>query len=84
MAARDFRLINHPPYSPDLTPADFFLFPTIKRQLAGKTLTQETFKTMWAGAARTIAEEDYAAAFRRWYERCEKCVRIGGGYVEKS
>jgi histone-lysine N-methyltransferase SETMAR len=69
MAARDFRVIDHPPYSPDLAPADFFLFPTIKRQLAGKTLTQDTFKTMWEGAARTIAEEDYAAAFRRWYER---------------
>jgi hypothetical protein len=49
MAARDFRLIDHPPYSPDLAPADFFLFPTIKRQLAGKTLTQETFDMMWEG-----------------------------------
>jgi hypothetical protein len=39
---------------------------------------------MWEGAARTIAEEDYADPFRRWYERCEKCVRIGGRYVEKS
>jgi hypothetical protein len=36
MAARDFRLIDHPPYLPDLGPADFFLFPTIKWQLAGK------------------------------------------------
>jgi histone-lysine N-methyltransferase SETMAR len=84
MAARDFRLIDHPPFSLDLAPADFFLFPIIKRQLAGKTLTQETFKTMWEGVARTIAEEDYAAAFRRWYEGCEKCVRNGGGCVEKS
>jgi histone-lysine N-methyltransferase SETMAR len=84
MAARDFRLIDHLPYLPDLSPADFFLFLTIKRQLAGKTLTQETFETMWEGAARTITEEDYAAAFRRWFERCEKCVRISGGYVEKS
>jgi histone-lysine N-methyltransferase SETMAR len=36
MVARDFRLIDHPLYSPDLAPANFFLFPTIKRQLAGK------------------------------------------------
>jgi histone-lysine N-methyltransferase SETMAR len=84
MAARNFRLIDHLPYSLDLVPADFFLFPTIKRQLAGKTLSQETFKTMREGAARTIAEEDYATAFRRWFERCEKRIRLGGGYVEKS
>jgi hypothetical protein len=25
IAAKDFRLINHPPYSPDLAPADFLL-----------------------------------------------------------
>jgi histone-lysine N-methyltransferase SETMAR len=49
MAAKDFRLMNHLPYSPDLTPVDFFLFLTIKRQLVGKTLTQETFKSMWEG-----------------------------------
>jgi hypothetical protein len=41
------------------------LFLTIKRQLAGKALTQETFKVMWEGATRTIAEEDNAVAFRR-------------------
>jgi histone-lysine N-methyltransferase SETMAR len=28
--------IRHPPYSPDLTPADFFLFPTVKTALEGK------------------------------------------------
>ncbi len=27
MAARQFQIIEHPPYSPDLAPADFFLFP---------------------------------------------------------
>ncbi len=58
MVAKDFRLIDHPPYSLDLTPADFFLFPTIKRQLVGKMLTQQTFKAMWEGVARTITEED--------------------------
>jgi len=25
-----FELIPHPPYSPDLTPCDFFLFPNFK------------------------------------------------------
>jgi len=26
----------HPPYSPDLTPCDFFLFPPMKGQMKGK------------------------------------------------
>ena len=38
-AARDcgFELIDHPPYSPDVAPSDYFLFLTMKKKhLAGK------------------------------------------------
>ena len=84
MAAKQLQVIEHPPYSPDLAPADFFLFPKIKKQLAGKTLTQESLKKEWEGAARTLTADDFATAFRRWYGRCDKCIRIGGNYVEKS
>ena len=84
LAARDVQVLPHPPYSPDLAPADFFFFTKMKDQLAGRTLTQESFKTTWDGVARTIATEEFTAAFRRWYHRCEKCVNNGGNYVEKS
>ncbi len=55
----------------------------MKAELAGQTLTQETFKKSWDGVFRSIAKEDFAAAFRRWNERCEKCILVGGNYVEK-
>ncbi len=44
MAARRFQIIEHRPYLPALVPADFFLFPSVTRELVGKTLTQETLK----------------------------------------
>ena len=31
-----FDLIQHPPYSPDLAPSDFHLFPNMKKHLAGR------------------------------------------------
>ena len=31
----------HPPYSPELAPPDFFLFPKIKEHLAGKRLAND-------------------------------------------
>ncbi|EFN64908.1 Histone-lysine N-methyltransferase SETMAR, partial [Camponotus floridanus] len=31
-----YELLPHPPYSPDLAPCDFFLFPNMKKWLAGK------------------------------------------------
>ena len=32
-AVRDcgFELVDHPPYSPDLAPSDYFLFPNMKK-----------------------------------------------------
>ncbi|GFS77189.1 histone-lysine N-methyltransferase SETMAR [Trichonephila clavipes] len=29
-------ILPHPPYSPDLTPCDFWLFPQVKKSLRGK------------------------------------------------
>ena len=31
-----FELVDHPPYSPDLAPSDYFLFPNMKKHLAVK------------------------------------------------
>ena len=31
-----FELADHPPYSSDLAPSDYFLFPNMKKHLAGK------------------------------------------------
>jgi hypothetical protein len=74
MADKAFMFIVQPPPPPhslDLAPADFFLFLTIKKQLAGKTMTQESFKSMWEGAARTVTEEGLASAFQQWHECCK-------------
>jgi hypothetical protein len=64
-----------PPCSPDLAPADFFLFRKVKEELDGLHLSQESFKSAWEGVTRTISEDEFTTAFRRWYERSEKCVR---------
>ena len=36
-----FKLLPHPPYSPDLTPGDFFLLSDLKRMLAGKKFSAD-------------------------------------------
>jgi histone-lysine N-methyltransferase SETMAR len=82
LAKKKIQVIPHPSYSPDLAPVDYFLFPTLKRELAGLSMSLVEFKTKWEGVMRTLTEDDLA--FERWQHRCKKCVRIGGGYVEKS
>jgi hypothetical protein len=36
MAAAELERMEHPPYSPDMTPYDFILFGCVKRKLMGK------------------------------------------------
>jgi len=36
LAKNNMTIIAHPPYSPNLAPWDFFLFPGMKRQMKGK------------------------------------------------
>ena len=57
------KLLSHPPYSFDLAPADYFLFPKLKKELAGITMTQEKFKKEWEGVLWGISREEFAKAF---------------------
>ena len=45
-------ILPHPPYSPDLAPGDFFLFPMLKRPLKGKKF--ETIPEITANAAKEL------------------------------
>jgi hypothetical protein len=84
MVARQYPVIKHPPYLPDLALDDFFLFPKVKKELASITLTKETFKKEWEGAPRTVKAADLPTAFRLWYEHCKKCVDIAGPMLKKN
>ena len=60
-------VLDHPPYSPDLSPCDFWLFPRLKKMLA-----EHSFESRCGiGSAvyqclQHIPKEDYRAAFQRW------------------
>ena len=83
LAKRRVKMLEHAPYSPDLAPADFFNFPKVKEALAGRTLTDSTFRAEWGRAAKTVSKDDCADAFSKWLDRCKKCVQKHGNYVEK-
>ncbi len=51
-------MLQNPLYWPNLTAADFILFPKVKKELAGLTLTKETLKKEREGAMRTLTTAD--------------------------
>jgi histone-lysine N-methyltransferase SETMAR len=84
LAANNIQLLQHLPYSPDLTPADFFLFRRVKEELAGIQLSPATIKEAWEGVVLGITMKEFAVAFRQYLDHCNKCIRVNMGYVEKS
>jgi histone-lysine N-methyltransferase SETMAR len=41
LAYLGIQCLDHPPYSPDLAPSDYFLFPGLKKQLNGRHFSSE-------------------------------------------
>ena len=83
LASEKVKVLNHPPYSPDLSPCDFFLFPRLKKMLSGNKYTSRSS----LGSAihqylQQIPKEDYLSAFRDWVKRLQKCVLVKGEYFE--
>ena len=42
LASEKVKVLNHPTYSPDLSPCDFFLFPRLKKMLSGNKYTSKS------------------------------------------
>jgi len=73
-----------PPYSPDLAPADFFLFPRIKTALKGKRWgTVERVKKAATDCLLGVPDDAFQGAFDNWVKRWNKCVNAGGEYFEE-
>ena len=67
--------MDHPPYSPELAPCDFWLFPKLKNALKGQRFanlsdTQHNVKTLLRG----ILENDFQDCFRQWHHCLTKCI----------
>jgi len=41
LAYLGFQCLDHPPYSPDLDPSDYHLFPGLKKQLKGRHFSSD-------------------------------------------
>lgn len=64
LAGKSVTVINHPPYSPDLAPADFFLFPKLKVALKGQRFDNvETIQKNVTAVLNTISKENYRMPF---------------------
>ena len=72
----EFKTVPHSPYSPDLAPCDFLMFPKLKENLRGCRFEDvEEMKEAVTETLDTFTLKEYERAFKKWLERY-KCVEV--------
>ena len=84
LVENDIQLLPHPPYSPDLAPCDFFLFPELKKQLRGWHFETENAAILLMNEVLEVIPKDgFQDCFEKWFTRMKHCIDVGGHYFEK-
>ena len=73
------KTVPQPPYSPDLTPYDFWLFSKLRDCRYERI---EEMKEAVTKVIDTLTQEDFDGAFQKFLERYNKCIAAGGDYFE--
>ena len=77
--------MEHPPYSPDLAPYDFFLFNKLKKKVKEQVfkdendIEKEIFKFF-----NDLKKKGWYRAFNMWKQRMKKYIDNNGDYFENK
>jgi histone-lysine N-methyltransferase SETMAR len=77
-----YELLEHPPYSPDLAPSDFCLFPKPKLVLTGQRFSsnQEAIAAV-EGYFEDLTKNHYRDGIMALEHRWNKCISLKGDNV---
>jgi histone-lysine N-methyltransferase SETMAR len=76
--------VTHLPYSPDIAPSDYNLFPELKKHLGGTHFrTGKELKEEGLSYLRGVAGEFYDSGIKKMVHHMQKCTELNGDYVEK-
>jgi len=79
-----FECIPHPPYSPDLTPSDFYIFSPLKDALSGPQCRDDD--EVWSVVhewLHTRPKEFFPHRIYALVKRWHMCIELEGDYVEQ-
>ena len=79
-----FQEIEHPPYSPDPAPSDYYLFSKLKKNLRGRKFDDDEVKSAVMEHFADKDPEYFLKRIEMLVHRCEKCVEVKGDYIANS
>jgi len=83
LAEKSIHVVPQPPYSLDLSPCDFFLFPWLKNHLKGHHFgTLDNIQKSVTDKLKGILAEAFQHCYEQWKQRLHCCVAAQGNYFE--
>jgi len=83
LATKQINVLEHPAYSPDLAPSDFFLFPKITEILKGRHFDDtDDIRSNTMAALKAIPQNQSQNCFEGWTRRWHQCIASQGEYFE--
>ena len=75
--------LYHPPYSPDLSPPDYFLFHKLKMKLKWLHFADvAAIQVAVTDELKRVQKEEFLAAFQKLYDHAKACIYANGAYFE--
>ena len=87
LAFLGFQCLDHPTYSPDLTPSDYHLFPGLKKELKGSHFSSDAGVTASAETWLDGQTSDFfLSVLQKLEQRAKKCIELSfvGSMLNKS
>ena len=79
----EWQVLSHPPYSPDMSPPDFDLFPKLKKPLRGKRFrSTEVVSNEVTRVIRRINNEGVLKGIQDLPKRWTAVIKHNGDYTE--
>lgn len=79
-----FEELNHPPYSPDLAPSDYYLFRHLKKHLRGRRFADDD--ELQGAVSQWLEDQSkdfYFSGISSLPTKWGRCVELKGDYIEK-
>ena len=85
LADANVSVIDHPPYSPDLSPCDYFLFSRLSKMMAGKKSDNldQLFNRIQENL-QLIPNSRFEKAMLEWRQRLELTVTAEGDFFDEN
>ena len=83
LAEKSNPVVPQPPYSPDLSPCEFFLFPQLKNHLKGRHMNiLDNIQKSITDELKGTPAEAFHHCYEQWKQCLRHCVAAQGNYFE--